>query len=223
LSLRVLIADHQRLTLEALKEALSREEGFKVVAETSSAGKALELVPRATPDVVLIDVNLTGAIDGLTCVERLAKSLLKTRVIAMSGIADEGLVAAAFRRGAQAFISKSIDPRDLGPAIRQTVQRTVFHPPLLNGEDGLEGLSPREAAVLSAAAAGMSNRVIAQRLWVTEHTVKFHLGNVFRKLGVANRTEASRWAHSHGLVVDADGGEHEIEIKRQKLVEPELV
>jgi DNA-binding NarL/FixJ family response regulator len=73
-------------------------------------------------------------------------------------------------------------------------------------EEWSEGLTKRELAVLKSVAAGLPNRDIGQRLWVSEHTVKFHLTNIFRKIEVANRTEAARWAHQRGLVQDLANG-----------------
>jgi DNA-binding NarL/FixJ family response regulator len=201
---RVLVADSHRLTMEAVKSHLRSEDGTRVVAEARSGRQALELVARANPDVALIDMNLPGEVDGLTCVERIRRNFPETKVVVLSESADEASVRAAFRRGAHAFISQAVDPRDLGPALRQTIQGTVFLAPWAHeeGEEWLEGLTKRELAVLKAVAAGLPNRDIGQQLWVTEHTVKFHLTNIFRKLGVANRTEAARWAHQRGLVQD---------------------
>lgn len=204
MGVRVLVADSHRLTMEAVKGYLSSEDGTKVVAEARSGPQALELVARANPDVALIDMNLPGAVDGLTCVERIRRNFPETKAVVISASADEATVRMAFRRGAHAFISKAVDPRDLGSALRQTIQGTVFLAPLADGEgeEWLEGLTKRELTVLKGVAAGLPNRAIGQRLWVTEHTVKFHLTNIFRKLQVANRTEAARWAHQRGLVQD---------------------
>ena len=204
--LRILIADDHQLTLEAVKAALTQADGVKVVATASSGRTALAAVERAQPDVALLDMHMPGAIDGLTCAERIRKRFPNVRVVLISAFTDEACIQTAFRRGAHVFISKAVDPRDIAPALRQAVQGTVYHAPLQSGpleaEDLLEPLSDREAAVLKAVAAGLSNQAIAKRLWVTESTVKFHMTNIFRKLGVSNRTEAARWAHSHGLVED---------------------
>ena len=208
---RVLIADDHQLTLEAVKAALLETRGVKIVAEASSGRQALAAVARCRPDAALIDMHMPGAIDGLTCAERIRKTYPEVRVAIISGFTDEASVRMAFRRGAHVFISKGVDPRDLGPAVRQCVQRTVFHAPFddaSSGIDGLvEGLTEREMTVLKAVAAGLSNQAVGKRLWVTEHTVKFHLTNIYRKLNVSNRTEAARWAQMHGLVEDlvADG------------------
>ena len=208
---RVLIADDHQLTLQAVKAALLETRGIKIVAEASSGRQALAAVARTRPDAALIDMHMPGAIDGLTCAERIRKTYPEVRVVVISGFTDEASVRMAFRRGAHAFISKGVDPRDLGPAVRQCVSGTVFHAPFddaSSGIDGLvDGLTEREMTVLKAVAAGLSNQAVGKRLWVTEHTVKFHLTNIYRKLNVSNRTEAARWAQMHGLVEDlvADG------------------
>ena len=203
---RVLVADDHQLTLEAVKAALLETQGIKIVAEASSGRQALAAVARSRPDVALIDMHMPGAIDGLTCAERIRKNYSEVRVAIISGFTDEASVRMAFRRGAHAFISKGVDPRDLGPAVRQCVRGTVFHAPFDDASPALEGraegLTEREMAVLKAVAAGLSNQAVGKHLWVTEHTVKFHLTNIFRKLDVTNRTEAARWAQMHGLVED---------------------
>jgi DNA-binding NarL/FixJ family response regulator len=203
---RVLIADDHQLTLEAVKAALLETQGIKIVAEASSGRQALAAVARSRPDAALIDMHMPGAIDGLTCAERLRKAYPEVRVVVISGFTDEASVRMAFRRGAHAFISKGVDPRDLGPTVRQCVRGTVFHAPFDDASPGLEGLgeglTEREMAVLKAVAAGLSNQAVAKHLWVTDHTVKFHLTNIFRKLQVSNRTEAARWAQQRGLVED---------------------
>lgn len=207
MSIRVLVADDHSLTLEAVREALRENGGLKVVAEATSGRQALALASRSRPDVALLDMHMPGSIDGLTCGARIKKQLPETRIAIISAFNDEASVRMAFRRGADAFISKTVDPRDIGPMLRATAQRTVFHSPVegleTNGE-AAEGLTERELAVLKAVAAGLPNKTISERLWISEHTVKFHLTNIFRKTGTANRTEASLWAHQHGFVSDAE-------------------
>jgi DNA-binding NarL/FixJ family response regulator len=205
MGIRVLIADDHSLTLEAVKDALRENAAIKVVAEAGSGREALALASRSRPDIALLDMHMPGSVDGLTCAERIKKQLPEVRIVMISAFNDEASVRMAFRRGADAFISKAVDPRDIGPALRAAVQRTVFHAPV----DGLgcngktpEGLTERELAVLKAVAAGLSNKAISKRLWLSEHTVKFHLTNIFRKTDTANRTEAARWAHQHGHIED---------------------
>ena len=203
MGVRVLLAGHRRLELRAIKDALREEPEIRLVAEASSGRQALALADRASPDAILVSMQMPAPVDGLSCVERIKLRHPQVRAVVISAHTDEESVRAAFRRGTDAFISAFVDPRDIAPALRQAVERTVFHAPvdgLLESGGQVEGLSPRELAVLKAVAAGLSNRLIAERLWVSEHTVKFHLTNIFRKTESANRTEAALWAHQRGLV-----------------------
>jgi len=117
------------------------------------------------------------------------------------------VIEAALRRGACAFVLKSINPADLASVIRQVVNRTVFQSLDFESHDEEEvakasGLTKREVSILQELAAGLSNDAIAKNLWITRETVKFHVRNIYRKLGVSNRTEAARYAYQHGLVAN---------------------
>jgi len=130
------------------------------------------------------------------------------KAIVLSMYEERALVEAAFAAGAFAYVLKSADPDDLRAAIRQAFEPSVYFAPELvsNGAEPDErpsvdaGLTRREIEILQLVAEGYSNAQLARMLWVTEQTVKFHLSNIYRKLGVANRTEASRWAQVHGLL-----------------------
>jgi DNA-binding NarL/FixJ family response regulator len=163
----------------------------------------LPLVGRSEPDVVLLDLRMPG-IDGIGCLDRICRQYPKVNVIIISATADPDQIQSAFKHRACGFIVKGIDVKDLPSAIRQAVAGTAYHAlglPALNGESCTHdaGLTDREATILRAVARGQSNQAIGKELWVTEQTVKFHLTNVYRKLHVANRTEAARWAFAHGL------------------------
>jgi DNA-binding NarL/FixJ family response regulator len=201
--LKVLIADDHRLMLHAVRLALAESEDIEIVAEADSGTKVVPLVGQTNPDIVLLDVRMPG-IDGLTVLERLRERFPKVRVAMLSAVDDARVVKAAFNRGACAFIVKHIDPRDLAAAVRQAVEGAVFQPLglLEDGEcddDGAD-LSKRELTILQALQSGLSNKQIAQELFLAEQTVKFHLTNIYRKLGVSSRTEAMRYAYEHGLV-----------------------
>jgi DNA-binding NarL/FixJ family response regulator len=123
----------------------------------------------------------------------------------LSVFSDPEHIQAALKRGASGYIVKSVNPIDLPSALRQAVEGTVYHAvgfPDVDDESNAKaaGLTEREIAILKAVARGLSNQAIGRELWVTEQTVKFHLTNIYRKLGVANRTEAARYAYQHGLV-----------------------
>jgi DNA-binding NarL/FixJ family response regulator len=173
-----------------------------VVGQACTAEELSSMVARTRPDVVLVDPQLCG--DGFECIEVVKARHRETKVVVFSVNSNLHHVQAALEAGAAAYIIKTIHPLDLVGALRQTLQRTVFHPRLshaLKGANGhAEELTAREREILTAVARGLSNRAISEELWVTEQTVKFHLTNVYRKLGVPSRTAAVRYAHEHGLV-----------------------
>jgi DNA-binding NarL/FixJ family response regulator len=202
--MKVLIADDHRLMLEGIRRALAEADGIDVVGEVHSGTEVLPAVGRTNPDVVLLDIRMPG-MDGLTCIDRLQKRYPHVKAIVISVFSDPDHIQAALARGACGYIVKSINPVDLPSALRQAYEGTVYHA-LGMPEETEEtvaksaGLTEREISILKAAARGLSNQAIARELWVTEQTVKFHLTNVYRKLSVANRTEAARYAYQHGLV-----------------------
>jgi DNA-binding NarL/FixJ family response regulator len=125
--------------------------------------------------------------------------------VVLSAFSDPEHIQAAFQRGATAYVVKSVAPVDLPSALRQALDETVYQGIRVIGDiaatnaDGL-GLTERELSMLKALSRGLSNQAISKEFWVTEQTVKFHLSNIYRKLGVANRTEAARFAYERGLV-----------------------
>ena len=202
--LKVLVVDDHRLMLEAIRVQLEREDDISVVGCVDSGETVVALVGQTGPDVVLLDVRMPG-MDGLTVLEQLQARYPSIAVVMLSGIEDPALVRAALERGAAAFVLKGIDPRDLAGAVRQVTRGTIFRAldrPRVGTLSALEeaGLSPRELSILKALESGGSNREIAERLFVAEQTVKFHLTNIYRKLGVSSRTEAVHYAYEHGLV-----------------------
>lgn len=205
MALKVLLADGHALTLAGIRAALMKADGIDIVGEALSGADVMPLVRTTRPDLALIDASLSG-VDGLVCLDLIRRHHPDVKVIMMAASRDERLIAAALERGASAFIVKSVHPLDLPSAIRQTVERTVFHAtPLAHRaqDDRSGGLTPRELEILDAVSHGLSNKAISAALCVTEQTVKFHLTNVYRKLGVHNRTSALRYAHEHRLV-DSD-------------------
>jgi len=201
--MRVLIADDHKLIVDGIKRALEGSDGFEVVGEASSGSQVLPLVGRTNPDLVLLDLRMPGA-DGLTCLSQIRKRYPDVKVVVLSVSTDENVIQTALSRGASAYIVKSVNPVDLPAALRQAMEGTVYTAVGLPqpGESAarVAGLTERETAILSALARGLSNEAIGKELWVAEQTVKFHLTNIYRKLGVSNRTEAARLAYQQGLV-----------------------
>ena len=202
--MKVLLADDHRLVIEGVRAALAGVEDVEVVGEAVNGAQVLPLVSRLRPDVVLLDVRLPQ-VDGFACLQMLRQRFPEVKVVMLSVFCDQERIQAALQRGACGYIVKSINPRDLASALRQAVEGDVYLAAGLSEEDGEAGardagLTEREITIVRAAARGLSNRAIGRELWVTEQTVKFHLTNIYRKLGVGNRTEAARAAFALGLV-----------------------
>jgi DNA-binding NarL/FixJ family response regulator len=190
--------------VEGTKQALERAGGFDVVGEAVSGGQVLPLVRRLKPDLVLLDLRMPQ-MDGLTCLTKIRKEFPDMKVAMLSVSQDPELIQTALKRGANAYIVKSIDPDDLAGALRQALEGNVFTTAGITEDPGERaakdaGLTERELGIIRAVARGLSNEAISKELWVAEQTVKFHLTNIYRKLGVTNRTEAARYAFEQGLV-----------------------
>jgi DNA-binding NarL/FixJ family response regulator len=203
-AVRVLIADDHRLMVEGTKQALERAGGFEVVGEAVNGVQVLPLVRRLKPELVLLDLRMPQ-MDGLTCLAKVRKEFPDVKVAILSVSQDPEMIQTALKRGASAYIVKSIDPEDLAAALRQALDGNVFTTAGVTEDPGERaardaGLTERELVIVRAVARGLSNEAIAKELWVAEQTVKFHLTNIYRKLGVSNRTEAARYAFEQGLV-----------------------
>jgi DNA-binding NarL/FixJ family response regulator len=201
---RVLIADDHRLMVEGTKQALERAGGFEIVGTAVTGVQVLPLVRRLKPELVLLDLRMPQ-MDGLTCLSKIRKEFPDVKVAILSVSQDPELIQTALKRGANAYIVKSIDPDDLAGALRQALVGNVFTTAGVTEDPGERaakdaGLTERELVIVRAVARGLSNEAIAKELWVAEQTVKFHLTNIYRKLGVSNRTEAARYAFEQGLV-----------------------
>jgi NarL family two-component system response regulator LiaR len=202
-SVRLLMADDHPVLIEGLRRSLESDGGFDIVGVAHSGEQVLPLIRNTSPEVVLLDMHMPG-IDGIGCTARIRAAYPDVKVVMCSMETASDRIQEAFMAGACGYIVKTIDPRDLAGAIRQAVAGTAFQPAGVNQGDDTgvaraAGLTDREIEILRLVASGFSNKMIAQELWVTEQTVKFHLSNVYRKLELRNRTEAARWAFSKGL------------------------
>jgi DNA-binding NarL/FixJ family response regulator len=203
MALRVLLADDHRLMLAGIRGALEEVADVEVVGEAFSGSQVLPLVGRTKPDVVLLDLRFPD-MSGLDCLDTIRGRHPDVKVVVLSAFSDAEHIQEAFDRGASAYITKSVSPIDLPSALRQALDDALEGAQLVIGDtsgqngEGL-GLTEREVSMLKALARGLSNQAISKEFWVTEQTVKFHLSNIYRKLEVANRTEAARVAYEHGL------------------------
>ena len=203
-TIRVILAEDHALMQDAVKLVFDETEDVELVGEVSNGNDLLPLMRQVEADFVLLDVQMPGA-DGLRCLEALAKQHPRVKVAMLTAVEDPQVIESAFRRGASGYILKSVNPYDLPAAIRQIIEKTVIHVSTApeNGSASAslpDGLSVKEVAVLAELCHGHTNKQIAATLWLSEQTVKFHLRNVYRKLGIHSRTEALRYAYEHDLV-----------------------
>jgi DNA-binding NarL/FixJ family response regulator len=192
--------DRHLLWLDAIRSVLERVD-VEVVGATSDPEAVLELVRELQPDLLVAEGS--PAAPAVLGAARAAVPELKSIVV--SDVEDPAAIDAAFMAGARAYVLKHAHPDDLATAVRQAFSHSIFMAvrwggPVAPQRRDVDVLTRRELEILQLVAVGHSNGDVASMLWVTPQTVKFHLVNVYRKLGVANRTEASRWAHVRGLV-----------------------
>jgi DNA-binding NarL/FixJ family response regulator len=199
----LIVADHS-LVVHAIRLALRQTAGFQVVGFVDGRRSAYQAILEARPDVVLVD-DMQLREHALERLREVAEAAPDAKSLLLTVDMDDEWLEEAFDAGAGAALSKSTHPVALGTLLREVVQGHVVHrarrPRAAAGSDDCP-LTTRELEILRLAAQGLTNGRIARELWVTEQTVKFHLSNTYRKLGVANRTEASRYAHLNDLVVE---------------------
>jgi DNA-binding NarL/FixJ family response regulator len=207
-TLRVLIADDHPLMLAGVRRALERAEGIEIAGEARSGPELLDMIERRRPDVVLMDLRMPG-VTGSECVERIRTEWPAIKVVVLSACEDRPSIDAALAAGASAYIVKSVNPFDIASALRQAWGAgTIFHSvtsprPVLGNPASAEPdgpvLTERERTILASVAKGLTTAAISENLWVSEHTVKFHLTNIYRKLGVPNRAGAVRYALENNI------------------------
>jgi DNA-binding NarL/FixJ family response regulator len=217
------VFDDQPLWLDALEQLLARA-AVHVVARTTHADDVLALVEEHRPDVLVASADShDGASDGVACVRRARERCPSVKAVVLSASDDPQLIQAAFAAGASVYCVKRAAAADLVVAIRQAFEHSIYLAGAYTGEFDSSGaadpsitcgdafdLTRRELEILRLVAEGHSNSTLARMLWVTEQTVKFHLSNIYRKLNVTNRTEASRWAQLNGLLSQATMSDHAI-------------
>jgi two-component system nitrate/nitrite response regulator NarL len=202
--IRLFLVDDHGLVLQAVRLALEPHSEFEIVGETTSGSEVLPRVAELQPDLVLLDIRMPG-LDGLQVLDRLQEHHPDTKVVMLSGVEDVELAAEALKGGAKAFLGKGIDPAEVAPVLRQVFDGEVVTEAVGNPAGFVErpadefDLTSREREILEQVAAGRSNKQIAREFWLSEQTIKYHLTNVYRKLGVNSRTEAARFAYDHGL------------------------
>ncbi len=197
--IRVVLADDHALVLEGMCSLINAEEDIEVVGTASTGTEALEVVRNLHPDVVVLDLQMP-MMDGLTCLEHIRAEGLSTKVLVLSAFNDGDSMQSALEKEADGFALKTESPQQTITSIRQVYSGQLVFPQAAKRwlrthrqRPGLAitDLSEREIEVLSLVAQGLTNTQIAQRLSVSDNTIKFHLQNIYQKLNVNNRTEAA--------------------------------
>jgi DNA-binding NarL/FixJ family response regulator len=200
------LLDSHPLWLDAVERVLSRV-GVAVNAKATRPDDALAFVSEHRPDLLITELpSSNGAGPSVDVIRSARERAPELRIIALSSISDRAHIDSAFAAGVSAYVIKTAQPDDLASAVRQAFEHSVFFAgsapprPQPPREETTDPLTKRELEILRLVAEGHTNGQMARMLWVTEQTVKFHLSNIYRKLDVSNRTEASRWAQRRGLL-----------------------
>lgn len=211
--MRLVLIDDHPLVLQGISAMLQFQDDLDVVGTAGSGKEGLRVLSEYQPDVALVDLRLPGEY-GLDIIRQGRERAPQCRFIVLTSYGDRADVRRAMDEKVEGYILKEAMPEEIIAAIRVVgrgrpyIDPTVMQQVLVRHEnDPLEQLTPRETEVLEALARGMSNRDIAAALFVTEYTVKKHVGQILDKLDLADRTQAALYAVSKGLGPAGAGGD----------------
>ena len=204
--IRVLIADDHAVVRHGLKELLSTFRDVELVGEAANGEEAALLCVERAPDVVLMDLEMP-VVDGIEATRQIRAQNPDVAIVVLTSFSDRKKILQALDAGAVGYLLKDVEPEDLEKAIAAAARGESPLDPkaaraLVSARRATapaEGLSDREREVLLMVADGLANKQIAQRLSISEKTVKAHLTSVFRQIGVTDRTQAALWAERSGL------------------------
>ena len=203
----VLVVDDHPLFRQGVVSSLAGEPGLAVVGEASSGEDALRIAQELLPDVVLLDISMPG-LDGLVTAERIATACPATAIVMLTVSDDQDKLLAAFKAGARAYVLKGVSAQELARVVRAAAGGEAYVSPSLASEmlvsltrgcapDPLQELTVRERQILELIGKGLTNRVIGERLGLSEKTVKHYVTNILQKLQVRSRVEAALYASRH--------------------------
>jgi two-component system nitrate/nitrite response regulator NarL len=211
------LLDAHPLWLDAVEQVLTHID-VSVLGKSSDLETAMALLDEHRPDLLVAEIDGNGSYSPVDWFGDVRKRHPNTKLIILSAQDEPENIDAAFAAGAVAYVIKTAHPEDVCAAVRQAFEHSIFLPgsigadvrsletrPLSPNEDDAAVLTRRELEILQLVAEGHSNAHVGRMLWVTEQTVKFHLSNIYRKLDVSNRTEASRWAQMRNLLPPPSG------------------
>ncbi|WP_426509877.1 response regulator [Dactylosporangium sp. McL0621] len=208
MTIRVLLADDQRVVREGLALVLGLLPDIEVVGAAADGAEAVDLAVRLRPDIVLMDLRMPRC-DGVEATRRLRERAPEVRVVVLTTYSDDRSVLEALRAGAKGYLTKEAggeeiraalqrvltDGAALDPAVQHHVLNALTQPPPPKADD----LTPREVEVLRLIAAGLTNGEIAARLFISEGTVKSHINHLLAKIGCRDRAQAVSYAYRNGL------------------------
>lgn len=222
--IRVLIVDDHAMVRQGLRTFLELQDSsvlpIEVAGEAGNGIEAVEIAQRAQPDIVLLDLVMPQ-MDGIQATSKIMECSPRSRIIILTSFGEEDKVLPAIRAGAQGYLLKDIPPAELVQAVREVyLGKVQLHPEVAKKLMSVvaavkeeptsshtatrsdDGLTERERGVLQLIADGMNNREIAEKLVISEKTVKTHVSNILGKLHLDDRTQAAIYALRHGLTTD---------------------
>jgi len=214
--IKVLLAEDHVIVREGTRELIQHEPDMEVIGEASDGEEAIELADKLRPDVVIMDIAMPK-LNGIEATKRIKALHPTTAVLILTAYDNDQYIFALVEAGAAGYLLKNVRGRELIDAVRAvyagesvlypTVARRILDrlkSPTPTESQTIESLSGRETEVLKLAAKGISNKDIAQQLFISPRTVQVHLGNIFNKLGVASRTEAILYGLRRGWLTLED-------------------
>ena len=213
MTIKVLLVDDHKIVRQGVRAYLHTLADIQVIAEADSGAAAVVAVEEHQPDVVLMDLEMPGELDGIAATRHIRKLRPETQVIVVTSHHQDEYIFPAVRAGAISYLLKDVEPDELAAAIRkaaygEAVLDSRVASRIVKELQGLRKdefnpfteLSEREFDVLRLIAAGKSNAEIAQTLVIGESTVKTHIGNILKKLHLGDRTQAAVYAWQEGIV-----------------------
>lgn len=221
MAIKIMIADDHALLRQGIKNVLNLEEDFQVIGEAGDGQQTIEKAIVLSPDILLLDINMPK-FNGLDVIKKINEQQQSIKIIVLTIHDDEHYVLEVVKAGAMGYLLKDIEPGMLVTAIRTVYAGDSFIYPTLakklfsefsrqqdnlckvvsvSGNRREEGLTNREFEVLQGVCQGLSNQELAKSLFLSEKTVKNHLTNIFRKIGVNDRTQAVLYAIRNKIVI----------------------